>query len=179
MSFNRFDNNVPAGESNSPAEEMPWWMKYGGRALGTFSGIVGMALGLMNVITSILSINCMFSGILQILAGFVLVLAEAPCCCMFLDFGDRLGNFIETRPLWNKAALYLMLPIPVISFCQGVSTLIGCALFFSTGIVYGLMSLGKKASRGEMLSRAQTDQLASTLVKNMEPTSFVPSQQVP
>jgi len=140
---------------------------------------VAMALGLLNTITSILSASCIFGGILQILIGFVLVLAEAPCCCMFLDFGERFASFIEARPLWNKALLYLCMAIIPITFCQSVSIFVGCALIFATGVVYGLMSLGRKAPRGEMLSRAQQDHMASTLVKNMEPTSYNPTQQIP
>jgi len=181
MSFNRMDDNntLPGPGPVGPPEEVPWWLKYGGRGLGTVGGIVAMGLGILNIILSILSPLCIFGGIIQVLAGFVLTLAEAPCCCMFLDFGEKFGNFIEKRPLWNKAALYLALAVPPISFCRSVPIFLGSALIFATGVVYGLMSLGKKASRGEMLNRAQQDQLASTLVKNMEPTHFVPPQQVP
>jgi len=182
MSFARMEDNPLPGPGPAPAgppEEVPWWLKYGGRGLGTFGGIVAMALGVVNIISSILSPICIFAGILQVLVGFVLILAEAPCCCMFLDFGEKFANFIEKRPLWNKAALYTVMAVPPISFCQSVSVFLGCALVFATGVVYGLMSLGRKASRGEMLSRAQQDQLASTLVKNMEPTHFTPPQQVP
>jgi len=180
MSFNRMDENPLPGPGPAPApEEVPWWLKYGGRGLGTFGGIVAMGLGVVNIISNIFTPICIFAGILQVLVGFVLLLAEAPCCCMFLDFGEKLANFIETRPLWNKAALYTVMAILPVSFCASVSTFLGCALVFGTGVVYGLMSLGKKASRGEMLTRAQQDQLASTLVKNMEPTHFSPPQQVP
>lgn len=40
--------------------------------------------------------------------GFTAVVLEAPCCCPFLDFIDKIGSFSESRPYWQKAALYMM-----------------------------------------------------------------------
>ena len=31
------DNNIP--QTSKPEEEVPWWMKYAGRGMGTFGGI--------------------------------------------------------------------------------------------------------------------------------------------
>jgi len=61
--------------------------------------------------------------------------------------------------------------------CPGLSTFLGSACIFATGVIYGMMMLGKKASRGEMMNRAQSDILTSVLVKNMEVP--VPTQSVP
>ena len=118
-----------------------------------------------------------YSFLCHRLAGFVVVLAEAPCCCMFLDFVQTFTNFIERRPVWHKAALYIAISLPAMFFCASLSTFLGSAMLFATGVIYGLMALGKKASRGEMLTTAQTDFLATTLVKNMEVP--IPNQSVP
>ena len=40
-------------------------------------------------------------------AGFLLILIEAPFCCMFLDFVQQFSSMVEGRPVWQKAALYL------------------------------------------------------------------------
>nr|CAH0112732.1 unnamed protein product [Daphnia galeata] len=156
-------------------EEVPWWLKYAGRGMGTFGGIVAMALGLWTCIS--FSPICIVAGIWQIMAGFVVVLAEAPCCCMFLDFVQTFTNFIDRRPVWHKAGFYILISLPAMFLCAGLSTFLGSAMLFATGVVYGLMALGKKASRGEMLNRAQTDFLATNLVKNMEVP--IPNQSVP
>lgn len=41
MSFNRMDDNntLPGPGPVGPPEEVPWWLKYGGRGLGTVGGI--------------------------------------------------------------------------------------------------------------------------------------------
>jgi len=39
MAFVPLDNSAPIPQQPIPAEEIPWYMKYGGRALGTFGGI--------------------------------------------------------------------------------------------------------------------------------------------
>ncbi|KOB66864.1 Transmembrane protein, partial [Operophtera brumata] len=40
------------------------------------------------------------------LAGFIVIVCEAPCCCFFIDYVQTLSDKVETRPYWNKAALY-------------------------------------------------------------------------
>jgi hypothetical protein len=51
---------------------------------------------------------CIVAGIWQILAGFFVIVVEAPFCCMFLDFVQQFSGMIEGRPIWQKAALYLV-----------------------------------------------------------------------
>lgn len=38
--------------------------------------------------------------------GFVVTVFEAPCCCQFIDFADKVGKFSENRPYWQKAVTY-------------------------------------------------------------------------
>ena len=54
-----------------------------------------------------LSPLCIVAGIWQILAGFLVIVIEAPFCCMFLDFVQKFSGMVEGRPVWQKAALYL------------------------------------------------------------------------
>jgi len=126
--------------------------KIGARACGTVAGLLSLALGLFACIT--LHASCLAAGLIQMLLGFLLVTLEAPCCCMFLDFIERISQFSETRPYWQKALLYgLISPIPIV-LCIEVSTFFGAGLIFVTGILYGMMALGKKADRSEMMARA-------------------------
>lgn len=53
-----------------------------------------------------LQIGCLVSGILQMLAGFLVMAIEAPCCCMFIDYVQQIAEKADQRPYWNRAALY-------------------------------------------------------------------------
>ena len=66
---------------------------------------VAIIFGLMAAIS--FSPMCIVAGIWQICAGFLLILIEAPFCCMFLDFVQQFSSMVEGRPVWQKAALYL------------------------------------------------------------------------
>ncbi|KAH9636165.1 hypothetical protein HF086_007117 [Spodoptera exigua] len=104
-------------------------------------------LGLINCI-SILLLNpsCLIAGIWQMLAGFIVIVCEAPCCCFFIDYVQTLSDKMETRPYWNKAACYVGLSIPPFFMCFiSLSTWFGSGLIFATGIIYGMMALGKKS----------------------------------
>lgn len=46
-------------------------------------------------------------GIWQILAGFIVLCVEAPCCCMFIDHVQKLADFMDGRPYWNRALVYV------------------------------------------------------------------------
>jgi len=128
------------------------WFKLATRGVGTVAGILSLALGLFACIT--IHGSCLAAGLIQMLLGFVLVTLEAPCCCMFLDFIERIAHFSETRPYWQKALLYCLIsPIPII-LCVEVSTFFGAGIIFVTGVMYGMMALGKKADRSEMMARA-------------------------
>jgi hypothetical protein len=39
-------------------------------------------------------------------AGFICIALEAPFCCAFVDFIERIAAFSESRAYWQKAALY-------------------------------------------------------------------------
>lgn len=151
--------------------DAPWYMKYGARGIGCAGGILAMGLGFLNCLT--FDSMCLVAGIYQIFTGFIVVSAEAPCCCMFVDFVQRYSKFVEERPNWQKAALYVTLAIPAIIMCQSLSIFFGSGFIFLTGVLYGMMALGKKGNRNDMLATAQATSPAgqstmkSTLV-NME-----------
>ncbi|XP_075213231.1 calcium channel flower isoform X2 [Lycorma delicatula] len=138
-----------------PKDEVPWWMKYGGRGLGTVGGGLAIIFGLWNC-SGILFINfgCAFAGLWQMVSGFIVIVIEAPCCCFFIDFVQTLSDFMEKRPYWNKAVLYMGFAIPPIVFCIGPTSFFGSALIFATGVIYGLMALGKKGSQQDMAAMA-------------------------
>ncbi|KAF2354798.1 TVP18/Calcium channel flower [Trinorchestia longiramus] len=130
----------------------PWWMKYGARGVGTASGIIAMGLGFFNCLT--FSAMCLVAGIYQMFAGFIVVSAEAPCCCMFIEFVQRYSSFVEDRPVWQKAIVYILLSIPGVIMCPRASTIFGSGFIFLTGTLYGMMALGKKSPKEAMMAAA-------------------------
>ena len=51
---------------------------------------------------------CIVAGVWQIAAGFIMIVIEAPFCCMFLDFVASFAEMVERRPPWQKTLLYIM-----------------------------------------------------------------------
>ncbi|XP_052790904.1 calcium channel flower-like [Mya arenaria] len=139
-------------QNTAQDDQVSWWFKLLARGLGTIGGLVAMVMGIMRCLT--FTPLCLVAGILELLAGFMVVVLEAPCCCPFLDFIDKIGKFSENRPYWQKGALYVGSGIVPILLCFSTTTVLGCALVFGTGVLYGMMALGKKASREEMLAKA-------------------------
>ena len=39
-------------------------------------------------------------------SGALSIALEAPFCCMFVDFIERIAAFSESRKYWHKAALF-------------------------------------------------------------------------
>ncbi|WAR31359.1 FLOWR-like protein [Mya arenaria] len=115
-------------QNTAQDDQVSWWFKLLARGLGTIGGLD----------------MCEPLGVPEILAGFMVVVLEAPCCCPFLDFIDKIGKFSENRPYWQKGALYVGSGIVPILLCFSTTTVLGCALVFGTGVLYGMMALGKK-----------------------------------
>nr|CAD7397059.1 unnamed protein product [Timema poppensis] len=133
------------GEDAVPKDDVPWWMKYAGRGLGTVGSMIAIALGVWNCIGIMLGdVNCLISGMWQMMAGFLVIVIEAPCCCLFIDFVQNISDWVEKRPYWNRAAFYVAIALPAVILCPGLGSIFGSGLIFTTGVIYGMMSLGRK-----------------------------------
>ncbi|CAD7081442.1 unnamed protein product [Hermetia illucens] len=151
-----------------PRDDVPWYLKYAGRGLGIVGAFFAILFGLYNCLGIItLNYTCLISGILQMLAGFVVMAIEAPCCCMFIDYVQQLADKADQRPYWNRAALYCIIAIPPILLCFGLGSLFGSGLIFATGAVYGMMAIGKKGTREDMAAVASP----TTMSPGQGPTS--------
>jgi len=160
-------------QAPAPADDMPWWMRYGARGVGCGGGIIAMGLGVFNCIG--FSAICIVAGIWQVLAGFIVVSAEAPFCCMFIEFVAAYSQWVDARPPWQKGAMYVVISLPAFIMCRSVSTFFGSGLIFLSGVLYGMMALGKKAPRSDMMATAQASQApASGNIKDVLVDSEVP-----
>uniref|UniRef100_UPI00358FAF57 calcium channel flower homolog isoform X2 n=1 Tax=Myxine glutinosa TaxID=7769 RepID=UPI00358FAF57 len=84
------------------------------------------------------------SGIWMILAAFVLFLCEAPFCCQFLEFANKVSAHADKFKYWQKGALYCLLAIVPVIINAGLTSVLGNVITFATGVLYGLAALGKK-----------------------------------
>jgi len=134
-------------------DDLPWWFKYLGRAFGILGGVLAIVFGALNCIS--VTPKCIAAGLVLMVAGVIALTLEAPCCFIFFDFGDKLARWSESRKPWHKVVLFVVLSIPGVAIYQGVFTILGGAFLFLTGVAYGLMNLGKKASREEMAEKAR------------------------
>ncbi|XP_014279158.1 calcium channel flower isoform X1 [Halyomorpha halys] len=156
------------GEDVVPKDEVPLWLKYGARALGTCGGGIAIFLGLWNCFSILLGgVECLLSGMWQMIAGFVVIVIEAPCCCFFIDFVHTFSDWADKRPFWHRAVFYVSIGFPPIVMCIGISSFFGGGLIIGCGVLYGIMALGKKAPLEEMRVQAAQQQLGNSNKSNL------------
>ncbi|XP_056668636.1 calcium channel flower homolog isoform X3 [Monodelphis domestica] len=128
--------------------------------------------GLFNCIT-IHPLN-IAAGVWMMLNAFILFLCEAPFCCQFIEFANTIADKADRLRPWHKAIFYCvqewilhckkridlgvkrsrMAVFPIV-ISLTLTTLLGNAIAFSTGVLYGLSALGKK---GDAISYARIQQ---------------------
>ncbi|XP_061395472.1 calcium channel flower isoform X1 [Musca vetustissima] len=167
-----------------PTDDQPWYFKYGVRFLGITGAFFCILFGLFNALSLLLlNVSCLIGGIIEILLGFLVMSLEAPCCFFCIDYVGQLADIADSRPMWNRAALYCVASVIPVVICFSLGSLFPCALVFATGVIYGMMSLGKKASAAEMRQAAVNSGLATTtqqpttndragIINNAQPFSF-------
>ncbi|KAB0394059.1 hypothetical protein E2I00_001763 [Balaenoptera physalus] len=87
--------------------------------------------------------------------AFVLLLCEAPFCCHFVEFANTVAAKVDRLRSWQKAVFYCGMAVVPIVISLTLTTLLGNAIAFATGVLYGLSALGKK---GDAISYARIQQ---------------------
>nr|XP_015106045.2 calcium channel flower homolog [Vicugna pacos] len=109
--------------------------------------------GLFNCIT-IHPLN-IAAGVWMIMNAFILLLCEAPFCCQFIEFANVVAGKADRLRSWQKAAFYCGMAVVPIVISLTLTTLLGNAIAFATGALYGLSALGTK---GDAISYARIQQ---------------------
>ncbi|XP_005105049.1 calcium channel flower homolog [Aplysia californica] len=153
----------PGGDTKND-DGVTWWCKLLAKVICVVSGIAAMFLGLWACFT--ISPTCLVAGIFLMMFGFAIIVLEAPCCCQFLDFIQPITRFSERRSYWQKAGAYAIPPFVPFLLCHSLTVIFGCALLLTSGVVYGLLALGKKADRDTMMTRARGEdvEMKETLI---------------
>ncbi|XP_008193023.1 calcium channel flower isoform X3 [Tribolium castaneum] len=161
MSFQDKLASIMARPGQDPVakDDVPWWMKYLGRGVGTVGSVIAILLGVWNCVGILIgNVSSLISGMWQVVAAFMVICCEAPCCCMFVDHVQKFSDWVERRPYWNRALGYVILSIPPIILSPGLSTIFGSGLIFTTGVIYGMMALGRKQD----MAAAASPQMATS-----------------
>ncbi|CAI5455936.1 unnamed protein product [Caenorhabditis angaria] len=135
---------------HDPNAAFPWWVRFLAKGVAIIGGFLSIFFGVLGLIS--LSPTCMLAVLLQMAFGAVVIALEAPFCCQFVDFIEKLARFSESRQLWQKAAIYGGMGIIPILLCLELNTVLGSGTVFSSGVIYGFMALGKKADRSNMMA---------------------------
>jgi len=155
-----------------PNATFPWWVRFLAKGLGIVGGFVAIFFGVLGLLS--LTAMCIIACLLQVAAGFLVVALEAPFCCAFVDFIERIAQFSESRAFYQKAIIYSGMGLLPMLFCFELNTFLGGGMIMASGIVYGFMSLGKKADRGTMMGVGGHDPAWSPQVNQPipAPTAF-------
>ncbi|XP_028571184.1 calcium channel flower homolog [Podarcis muralis] len=147
--------------STDDDDGMTWWYKWLCRLAGIIGGISCAFAGLFNCVT-IHPLN-IAAGVWMMLNAFVLFLCEAPFCCQFIEFANAVSARADKLRPWQKGAFYCGMAIFPVILSLTLTTLLGNAIAFATGVLYGLSALGKKGdaityARMQQLQRKQTNE---------------------
>ncbi|KAM9207212.1 calcium channel flower homolog [Dugong dugon] len=134
-------------------EGMTWWYRWLCRLSGVLGAISCAISGLFNCIT-VHPLN-IAAGVWMIINAFILLLCEAPFCCQFVEFANTMAEKVDRLRSWQKAVFYCGMAVVPIVISLTLTTLLGNAIAFATGVLYGLSALGKK---GDAISYARIQQ---------------------
>ncbi|XP_047556788.1 calcium channel flower homolog isoform X1 [Lutra lutra] len=144
-----------AVSSAPPAQDegMTWWYRWLCRLSGVLGAVSCAISGLFNCVT-IRPLN-IAAGVWMIMNAFILLLCEAPFCCRFVEFANTVAEKVDRLRSWQKAVFYCGMAVIPIVISLTLTTLLGNAIAFATGVLYGLSALGKK---GDAISYARIQQ---------------------
>ncbi|CAI4221592.1 unnamed protein product [Auanema sp. JU1783] len=140
---------------HDPNANFPWWVRFLAKAMGIIGGVLSIFFGVLGLLS--ITPTCIIAVLLQMVFGFLTIALEAPFCCAFIDFIEKISAFSESRSYWHKAGLYGVMGLLPILLCFELNTVLGSGSIFACGTIYGFMALGKKADRNTMMASAGAD----------------------
>uniref|UniRef100_A0A914DUU9 Calcium channel flower n=1 Tax=Acrobeloides nanus TaxID=290746 RepID=A0A914DUU9_9BILA len=91
---------------HDPNAAFPWWVRFLAKGLAIIGGFIAMFFAVLGLIS--FNATCIMAVLLQLAFGFFSVALEAPFCCAFIDFIEKIAKFSESRAYWQKAVLFCM-----------------------------------------------------------------------
>ncbi|KAJ1368051.1 hypothetical protein KIN20_029104 [Parelaphostrongylus tenuis] len=76
---------------HDPNANFPWWVRFLAKGVGIIGGFFAIFFGALGLLS--LSAKCIIASLLQMVFGFLTIALEAPFCCMFVDFIEKIAQF--------------------------------------------------------------------------------------
>jgi len=145
---------------NNEGEEVVWWLKWATRGVGALGAVASGVCGILVIVENILTPTCIASGAIMCLLSFLLFVFEATFCCAKVSAAQPLITRMEKLRFWHRAALYCGLSVLSLGLCFSapLTHVFGLLGGFACGVLYGIMSLGKKADQSAMAATASGNQ---------------------
>lgn len=128
-----------------------WWFDKWKSPFAAVFAIATIACGIVTLVS--FSYKCWAGGLLQALAGVVVLAVEAPMFVSCCKFASPIGMFLESQHVLLRAIIYLALAIiPCFINCWGVFFILGFMSSLVTVFIYMVAYMGPKASRADMIA---------------------------
>ncbi|CAL1261242.1 unnamed protein product [Larinioides sclopetarius] len=93
----------PGRPQQTPSDDVPWWLKYGVKFLGSVAALAALALGAMACLT--ITPRCLLAGIVQIIS----IIPVSLCAGISTLFGS--GLIFVTGSLYGLTSLRRKAPV--------------------------------------------------------------------
>ncbi|XP_046724359.1 calcium channel flower homolog isoform X2 [Silurus meridionalis] len=133
---------APNKNTANDGDGMSWWYRWVCKTAAVLGGISCAVMGIWNCVT-VYPLN-IAAGVWMVLTACVLFICEVPFCCQFVEFANAVADRADRMRPWQKAVLYCGMALFPVFLSLSITTLFGNAIAFATGVLYGLVSLGKK-----------------------------------
>jgi len=150
--FDCLTDSCEMSEETSESQEVAWWLRWLTRGVGFLGGVSSGVGAILTFVLHIATPTCLAAAVIMLFLSFLLFVLEATIICGRWSAAQPIVARIDSVKFWMKATTYCALSILCFGLCHSSPvTMVGTLILpFATGVLYGLMSLGKKADRGAM-----------------------------
>ncbi|CBY25000.1 unnamed protein product [Oikopleura dioica] len=141
------------------AGEVAWWMRWLATVAGVIGGITACFGGFFGLFKGAISLDAVeFIGYaIMLFLGFLIFVMEATFVCRPVSFAQPIIARMDRIRFWHRGAMYCslsMISYMMLASNSPFGSLGSIIVPFATGVLYGLMALGRKADREQMLANA-------------------------
>jgi len=143
------------------ASQVAWWMRWLATGAGILGGVTCILSGVFMSITHLIDPKGLIGCVIMLLLGFLSFVLEATFLCRGVSIAQPVIQRMDIIKFWHRGGIYCglsMLSFVLLASSSPMSAIGALIMPFATGTLYGLMSLGRKADREQMLQSARADQ---------------------
>lgn len=144
--------------SSDDQDEVATWLKIVLNIIGTLGGLICLIGGLIGLISAPVHITeplHIISDVLMLVLGFVMLVFECTFIMKHVSFAEPLVKLTEKLQFWQKGMIYGGSCIIIAALHFSIAQIGWVSVAFACGTLYAFISLGKKASRSDMMANAR------------------------